>query len=152
MSVLQTSTSTKYFPLHIYQNIRSTTHYNIKAAVTRCNKNLISIFLVYYDVPAPVTPPGESPREEHDGIVEMIMDFSSRIAITRLFQIKISQIPFSQRAPAGCMQYFTDVEGIIQVICGIFVRVNERNKNIDYRNFLLCIPKTKKFLNWVLDV
>lgn len=71
---------------------------------------------MYYDVPAPVTPPGENPRDEHDGIVEMIMDFSSQRAITRLFQIKLSQIPFSQRAPAGCMQYFTDVEGIIQVI------------------------------------
>lgn len=83
------------------------------AIVIRYNE--ILLFLVYYDVPAPATPPGESPREEHDGIVEMIMDFSSRAAITRLFQIKISQIPFSQRAPAGCMQYFTDVEGIIQV-------------------------------------
>lgn len=74
---------------------------------------------VYYDVPAPIVKndsavasradPGE------DGVIDLIMNFSERFGASRLFEIRVTQIPFSQRAPAGCLQYFTSVQGIIQV-------------------------------------
>lgn len=34
--------------------------------------------------------------------------------ISRIWEIRVSQIPFSQRAPAGCFQYFEGINGIIQ--------------------------------------
>lgn len=30
----------------------------------------------------------------------------SREAVSRLWEIRITQIPFQQRAPVGCLQYF----------------------------------------------
>lgn len=54
--------------------------------------------------------------DNHDGIIDMIMDFSPKFTqLSRLFEIRVTQIPFSQSAPPGCMQYFSGVEGIIQV-------------------------------------
>lgn len=50
------------------------------------------------------------------GDIELFMNFTDRFAATRLWEIRIAQIPFSQRAPSGCLQYFTSLSGIIQVI------------------------------------
>lgn len=47
--------------------------------------------------------------------IDIILKFASRFLPTRLWEIRISQIPFSQRAPAGCLQYFTGTDGIFQV-------------------------------------
>ena len=55
--------------------------------------------------------------------IEINMRFSSRFLPIRLWEFRVSQIPFSQRAPAGCVQYHTGTEGIIQVIyMGIYIR------------------------------
>lgn len=75
---------------------------------------------VYYDVPATKdsatgNESDAAVRDIEDGIVELLMNFSDRFATSRLFEIRVTQIPFSQRAPAGCMQYFTGAEGVIQV-------------------------------------
>lgn len=82
---------------------------------------------VYYDVPAQkdsssgnesaaaAARDAESGDAAEDGVVELLMNFSDRFATSRLFEIRVTQIPFSQRAPAGCMQYFTGTEGVIQV-------------------------------------
>lgn len=53
-------------------------------------------------------------REEVSDI-ELFMNFTDRFAATRLWEIRVAQIPFSQRAPSGCLQYFTSPNGIIQV-------------------------------------
>lgn len=68
--------------------------------------------LVYYDVPN-----GKSRDGEATGVVDVIMNFTSSLAASRFWEIRVSQIPFSQRAAAGCLQYFTGNEGIIQVNC-----------------------------------
>lgn len=49
--------------------------------------------------------------------IELFMNFTDRFAATRLWEIRVAQIPFSQRAPSGCLQYFTSPNGIIQVNC-----------------------------------
>ena len=75
---------------------------------------------MYYDIPGELKP---TARQEgstvapvvNDGIIDLAMDFSDRFSLSRLFEIRVTQIPFSQRAPAGCMQYFTEPTGIIQV-------------------------------------
>lgn len=60
-------------------------------------------------------PNGKSRDGEATGVVDVVMNFTSSLAASRFWEIRISQIPFSQRAPAGCLQYFTGNEGIIQV-------------------------------------
>lgn len=50
------------------------------------------------------------------GDIELFMNFTDRFASTRLWEIRVAQIPFSQRAPTGCLQYFTSPSGIIQVM------------------------------------
>lgn len=47
--------------------------------------------------------------------IDLMLNFAPRFLPTRLWEIRIAQIPFSQRAPAGCLQYFTGTEGLFQV-------------------------------------
>lgn len=71
---------------------------------------------VYYDII-------QSSKAKEDPIdaIEILMNFSNHSFPSRLWEIKVSQIPFSQRAPAGCLQYFTGGTGVIQVnICDNF--------------------------------
>lgn len=67
---------------------------------------------VYYDVPHRKARDGKSP-----GPIELVMNFTSNFASARFWEVRVSQIPFSQRAPAGCLQYFFGNDGIIQVVC-----------------------------------
>lgn len=60
-------------------------------------------------------PNGKSRDGEATGVIDVVMNFTSSLAASRFWEIRVSQIPFSQRAPAGCLQYFTGNEGIIQV-------------------------------------
>lgn len=39
-----------------------------------------------------------------------------RKAVSRLWEVKVTQIPFTQRAPAGCLQYHTGVKGLVQTM------------------------------------
>lgn len=56
-----------------------------------------------------------SSNEATEQELEITMNFAQRFLPIRLWEIRIAQIPFSQRAPAGCLQYFTGTEGILQV-------------------------------------
>ncbi|KAJ8915019.1 hypothetical protein NQ315_015994, partial [Exocentrus adspersus] len=40
----------------------------------------------------------------------------SRKAVSRLWEVRLTQVPFSQRAPAGCLQYHEGGTGIIQTM------------------------------------
>ena len=40
----------------------------------------------------------------------------SRRAVSRLWEIRVIQVPFTQRAPAGCLQYHTGYTGLIQTM------------------------------------
>ena len=50
-----------------------------------------------------------------DESMEIAIKFASRVIQTRFWEIRVMQIPFSQRAPAGCLQFYNSLEGIIQV-------------------------------------
>lgn len=67
------------------------------------------LFKVYYEVLS-------AKAKDSEQAIDVIMNFSNNTFSTRLWEIKVSQIPFSQRAPAGCLQYFTGTNGIIQVM------------------------------------
>ncbi|KAJ8959223.1 hypothetical protein NQ318_022485, partial [Aromia moschata] len=40
----------------------------------------------------------------------------SRKAVTRLWEVRVTQVPFTHRAPAGCLQYHEGATGIIQTM------------------------------------
>lgn len=65
---------------------------------------------VYYDVPH------RKGRDGKSSIVDVVMNFTSGFGTARFWEVRVSQIPFSQRAPAGCLQYFSGHEGTIQVL------------------------------------
>lgn len=107
---------------------------------------LLHLLPVYYDVPAPKDSAAsngsaasrqvveETVADAADGIVNMVINFSDRFAPSRLFEIRVTQIPFSQRAPAGCMQYFTGREGIIQTF-----NFAENGRHLANQNYRSCI-------------
>lgn len=53
--------------------------------------------------------------EDTDSSVSVEMKLSKK-AVTRLWEVRVTQIPFTQRAPAGCLQYHTGITGVIQTM------------------------------------
>lgn len=79
----------------------------------RLISNVVS---VYYDVLNGKSREGEAVRD-----IDVVMNFTSALPSSRFWEIRVSQIPFSQRAPTGCLQYFTGNDGVIQVGHATFV-------------------------------
>lgn len=92
--------------------------------------NFIFFFSVYYEVGGDAAPRqtlygnlrpltfSQLYPNSSDGampIIEIVMNFTQRFQPIRLWEIRIAQIPFSQRAPVGCLQYHAGTDGIIQV-------------------------------------
>ncbi|XP_055550338.1 uncharacterized protein LOC129732920 [Wyeomyia smithii] len=84
---------------------------------------------LYYDV---------SSKSRANNEVELEMKFSPRSFTQRLWEIKVTQIPFSQRAPSGCMQYFTGTEGVIQTF-----NFAENGRHLANQNYRACIRQEK---------
>ncbi|KAK4874960.1 hypothetical protein RN001_014320 [Aquatica leii] len=57
----------------------------------------------YYDV------------ENANDTITITMNLGTKI-ISRLWEVRVTQIPFSERAPSGCLQYHSGVTGIIQTM------------------------------------
>lgn len=104
-------------------------------------------------------PNGKSRDGEATGVIDVVMNFTSSLAASRFWEIRVSQIPFSQRAPAGCLQYFTGNEGIIQVIFPhirnignfridfIFIQTfnfAENGRHLSNQNYRACIRQEMK--------
>ncbi|KAF2896996.1 hypothetical protein ILUMI_09179, partial [Ignelater luminosus] len=47
--------------------------------------------------------------------VTITMNLGSRV-LSRLWEVRITQIPFTQRAPSGCLQYHTGTKGVLQTM------------------------------------
>lgn len=60
--------------------------------------------LVFYDIGSPKA------RAENQ-VLKINVNLSKRSLSSRLWEIRISQIPFGSKAPTGCLQHFTGVEG-----------------------------------------
>lgn len=67
------------------------------------NQTNLIVRLVFYDVP--------SKRMFGNDELEINVKFNKFSLSSRLWEIKITQIPFSYKSPSGCMQYHTGVEG-----------------------------------------
>lgn len=100
--------------------------------------SIISI-VVYYDVPNRKSRQDKSKPAD----IDLIMNFTNTFATARFWEVRVTQIPFSQRAPAGCLQYFFGNDGIIQVnssdsyVC-VFCRFVMLTRK-KYPAFLFCV-------------
>ncbi|XP_055643067.1 uncharacterized protein LOC129779552 [Toxorhynchites rutilus septentrionalis] len=84
---------------------------------------------LYYDL---------NPKARADEEIELEMNFSPRSFTQRLWEIRVMQIPFSQRAPSGCMQYFSGLEGVIQTF-----NFAENGRHLANHNYRACIRQEK---------
>lgn len=66
-----------------------------------------------------------------DSPIELVMKFGRRAVMTRLWEIRVLQVPFANRAPSGCLQYFTGSEGMIQTFN--FAENGRHLANQDYK-------------------
>ncbi|XP_020716701.1 uncharacterized protein LOC101449661 [Ceratitis capitata] len=72
-------------------------------------------------------------------IIEISMNFTQRFQPIRLWEIRIAQIPFSQRAPVGCLQYHTGTEGIIQTF-----NFAENGRHLANQNYRICMRQEQE--------
>uniref|UniRef100_A0A8W7PEE8 CUB domain-containing protein n=2 Tax=gambiae species complex TaxID=44542 RepID=A0A8W7PEE8_ANOCL len=84
---------------------------------------------LYYDL---------NPKSRAEEPIELEMNFASRSFAQRLWEIRVSQIPFSQRSPSGCMQYYTGSEGLIQTF-----NFAENGRYLANQNYRACIRQEK---------
>uniref|UniRef100_A0A1I8PE50 CUB domain-containing protein n=1 Tax=Stomoxys calcitrans TaxID=35570 RepID=A0A1I8PE50_STOCA len=106
---------------------------------------------VYYDVGGRMVPrqtlygslrplryedlyPGRNATGQAGMEIEINLSFAQRFLPTRLWEIRIAQIPFSQRAPAGCLQYFTGTEGVFQTF-----NFADNGRHLANQNYRICM-------------
>ncbi|CRK89795.1 CLUMA_CG003451, isoform A [Clunio marinus] len=86
---------------------------------------------VLYDIGSPKA------RAENQEL-KININLKQRSVATRLWEIRISQIPFSLKAPSGCMQYFTGSEGIIQTF-----NFADNGRHLANQNYKACVRQEK---------
>lgn len=64
------------------------------------------------------------------------MNFTSNSFASRLWEIRVSQVPFSQRAPQGCLQYFTEPQGFLQTF-----NFAENGRHLANQNYKVCFKQ-----------
>ncbi|XP_030383784.1 uncharacterized protein LOC115631218 [Scaptodrosophila lebanonensis] len=69
-----------------------------------------------------------------DQLIDINLNFSNRFLPIRLWEIRVAQIPFSQRAPAGCLQYHTGVEGIMQTF-----NFADNGRHLANQHYRICV-------------
>lgn len=79
---------------------------------------------MYYDV---------TPKSRSDGI-DLVVNMTSDFFNPRIWEIRVSQILFEQRAPSGCMQYYGGLTGIIQTF-----NFAENGRHLANQNYRACI-------------
>ncbi|XP_017076004.2 uncharacterized protein LOC108111147 [Drosophila eugracilis] len=69
-----------------------------------------------------------------DRFIDINLNLSSRVLPLRIWEMSVVQIPFNQRAPAGCLQYHTGVEGIMQTF-----NFAENGRHLANQNYRICV-------------
>ncbi|XP_050741110.1 uncharacterized protein LOC108027655 [Drosophila biarmipes] len=69
-----------------------------------------------------------------DRFIDISLNLSSRLLPLRIWEMSVVQIPFSQRAPAGCLQYHTGTEGIMQTF-----NFAENGRHLANQNYRICV-------------
>ncbi|GAB0093424.1 uncharacterized protein DMENIID0001_085650 [Sergentomyia squamirostris] len=92
---------------------------------------------IYYDLESLIKP--STGRQSSDPplverAIDILLNLTESVFLPRLWEIRVAQIPFSQRAPAGCLQYFTGGEGLIQTF-----NYAENGRHLANQNYRACI-------------
>ncbi|KAH8391522.1 hypothetical protein KR200_003092 [Drosophila serrata] len=69
-----------------------------------------------------------------DRFVDINLNLSNRFLPLRIWEMSVTQIPFSQRAPAGCLQYHTGTEGVMQTF-----NYAENGRHLANQNYRICV-------------
>ncbi|XP_034100617.1 uncharacterized protein LOC117565558 [Drosophila albomicans] len=69
-----------------------------------------------------------------DQVIEITLNVSRRFLPMRLWEIRVLQIPFTQRAPPGCLQYHTGVEGVMQTF-----NFAENGRHLANQHYRICV-------------
>ncbi|XP_055849332.1 uncharacterized protein LOC129914208 isoform X2 [Episyrphus balteatus] len=72
-------------------------------------------------------------------MIEITMNFSNRFSPIRFWEVRIAQIPFSQRAPANCLQYYTGNEGVVQTF-----NFADNGRHLANQDYKACIRQEEK--------
>ncbi|KAH8248654.1 hypothetical protein KR032_001813 [Drosophila birchii] len=69
-----------------------------------------------------------------DRFVDINLNLANRFLPLRIWEMSVTQIPFSQRAPAGCLQYHTGTEGVMQTF-----NYAENGRHLANQNYRICV-------------
>ncbi|XP_016987695.1 uncharacterized protein LOC108050494 [Drosophila rhopaloa] len=69
-----------------------------------------------------------------DRFIDISLNLSNRLLPLRIWEMSVVQIPFNQRAPAGCLQYHTGTEGIMQTF-----NFAENGRHLANQNYRICV-------------
>lgn len=69
--------------------------------------------------------------------ITMNMKLSNKV-LSRLWEVKVTQIPFTQRAPAGCLQYHTGTKGFIQTM-----NFADNGRHLANQEYSICMRQEK---------
>ncbi|KAI8042412.1 uncharacterized protein LOC128263173 [Drosophila gunungcola] len=104
---------------------------------------------LYYDVGARASPRqstlygslrpvdagnGSTSNSTGERFIDISLNLSNRLLPLRLWEMSVVQIPFNQRAPAGCLQYHTGREGIMQTF-----NFAENGRHLANQNYRICV-------------
>ncbi|KAG8224759.1 hypothetical protein J437_LFUL005328 [Ladona fulva] len=99
----------------------------IMGATSSKKKNTLKFPSLYYDV------------ENLDGPLTIRMDLKKE-NMGRLWEIKVTQVRFNQRAPSGCMQYYRGTTGMIQTM-----NFADNGRHLANQDYSICMRQEEGF-------
>ncbi|XP_044252899.1 uncharacterized protein LOC123003909 [Tribolium madens] len=88
---------------------------------------------VYFDV------------ENLDSVARIEMKLGKK-AVTRLWEVRVTQIPFTQRAPVGCLQYHTGTTGTVKTM-----NFAENGRHLADQDYNICIRQEQEMCSIVYE-
>lgn len=71
--------------------------------------------------------------DNNDEIININMNLTKKVR-SRMWEVVITQVPFTQRAPAGCFQFYTGKNGIIRTL-----NFAENGRHLANQDYNICI-------------
>lgn len=83
--------------------------------------------------------------DDVDESITLIVNLSKKIT-SRFWEVIVTQIPFSQRAPAGCLQYHTGKTGLIRTL-----NFAENGRHLANQDYNICIRQERGICSIVYE-
>lgn len=69
-----------------------------------------------------------------DNPIKITMSLTGKLPVSRFWEVRVIQIPFTERAPVGCLQYHRGMTGIIQTM-----NYAENGRHLAEQDYNICI-------------